>query len=98
MKKISLGHSVDYNAFSGMLNPTQSINQSVDFLHSGTDYIENSRVLKNSITISITKMGIAEPVTLKQPCLFHADSITISIMTFCTVEHPLYNQVLVWQL
>jgi len=57
--------------------------RSADFLHSGTGYIENSRVrsivdfcadfsqnfsvlvLKNSITISITKVGIVESVTLK---------------------------------
>jgi len=30
-------------------------------------------VLKNSITISIRKIGIVESVTLKKPCLFHAD-------------------------
>jgi len=30
-------------------------------------------VLKNSITISIMKIGIVEPVTLKKPCLFHVD-------------------------
>jgi len=30
-------------------------------------------VLKNSITILIMKIGIVEPVTLKKPCLFHAD-------------------------
>ena len=30
-------------------------------------------VLKNSITISITKIGIVEPVTLKKPCLFRVD-------------------------
>jgi len=30
-------------------------------------------VLKNSITISMTKIGTVEPVTLKKQCLFHAD-------------------------
>jgi len=63
-----------------------SLGRSADFLHSGTGYIENSRVrciidflpmseffgerallvLKNSITISITKIGTVEPVTLKK--------------------------------
>ena len=28
---------------------------------------------ENSIMISITKIGTVEPVTLKKPCLFHAD-------------------------
>ena len=70
------------------------LGRSADFLHSGTGYIENSRVrsmidffadfsqncservllvVKNSITISITKIGVVEPVTLKKPCLFHVD-------------------------
>jgi len=30
-------------------------------------------VLKNSITISVTKIGIVEPVTLKKPALLHVD-------------------------
>jgi len=30
-------------------------------------------VLKDSITISIRKIGAVEPVTLKKPCLFHTD-------------------------
>jgi len=30
-------------------------------------------ILKNSITISVTKIGIVEPVTLKKPALFHVD-------------------------
>jgi len=28
---------------------------------------------ENPITISMTKIGTVEPVTLKKPCLFHAD-------------------------
>jgi len=95
------------------------LGRSADFLHSGTGYIENSRVrsmidffadfsrnfseralllLKNVIKISITKIGILEPVTLKKACLFHVDekitisitiSNTISITNFCIVEHGL---------
>jgi len=58
---------------------------SADFPLSGTGYIEIvvfllllifcrfQLLLKNLITISMTKIGTVEPATLKKPCLFHAD-------------------------
>jgi len=47
----------------------------IDFL---ADFSQNFSerallVLKNSVTISVTKIDIVGPVTLKKPCLFHAD-------------------------
>jgi len=82
-----------HNISSTHFPKTIGLGRSADFLHSGTGYIENSRVrsmidflisvrifseramliLKTSITISITKIGTVEAVTLKKPCLFHAD-------------------------
>ena len=43
----------------------------VDFSHNFSE--RALLVQKNSITISITKISVVEPVTLKKPCLFHAD-------------------------
>jgi len=88
------------------------LDRCADFLHSGTGYIQNSRVrsiidfcadfshsfserallvLKNSITISITKIGVVEPVKLKSRVCSMQISVTISMTIFCTVEHLLYT-------
>ena len=54
-----------------LYSPVRSI---IDFF---ADFSQNFSllVLKNSITISITKMGIVKTVTLKKPFLFRADFI-----------------------
>jgi len=49
------------------------LGRSADFLHSGTGYIENSRVRSMIDFFADFTQNFSEPVTLKKPCLFHVD-------------------------
>jgi len=73
-EKIGLGRSADFlHSGTGNIENVRSI---IDFFLADFNQNFSERallVLKNSVTISVTKIDIVEPVTLKKPCLFHAD-------------------------
>jgi len=93
-KKIGLGRSADFLHSGTGYTENSRVRSMIDCFADFSQIFSELALLvvKNSITISITKIGVVEPVTLiKSRVCSMQIPVTISITIFCTVEHPFYG-------